>query len=73
MPAAMAGACAAAITPKEILVMGGFSQATNDYIDLAFTFNTATHEWVTKHMAYKIQKPITKLDNTYCLGNLFQE
>ena len=35
--------------------MGGFSQATNDYIDLAFTFNTATHEWVTKHMGYKIQ------------------
>ena len=44
----MMGHCLALIDPWTIMVVGGFSPETADYIDKAYFLNTKTKEWYTK-------------------------
>ena len=44
----MMGHCVATVDPWTILVVGGFSPETADYIDKAYFLNTKTKEWYTK-------------------------
>ena len=44
----MMGHCVATVDPWTILVVGGFSPETADYIDKAYFLNTKTNEWYTK-------------------------
>lgn len=43
------GHCVATLDPWTIIVAGGFSPNTNDYLDKAFIFNTKTgNSWISK-------------------------
>lgn len=44
----MMGHCVATVDPWTILVVGGFSPETADYIDQAYFLDTKTNEWYTK-------------------------
>ena len=44
----MMGHCVVTVDPWTILVVGGFSPETADYIDQAYFLDTKTNEWYTK-------------------------
>ena len=57
MPEGLLGACAAPLNFKEIIIMGGYSDLTNDYSDSAYIFSTTTYDWKKKNWAKIINGP----------------
>ena len=57
MPEGLLGTCAAPLNSKEIILMGGYSDVTNDYSDSAYIFSTTTYDWKKKNWAKIINGP----------------
>ena len=48
LPELMMGHCLTALDPWNIIVAGGFSPVTSDFIDKAYILNTKNKQWTTK-------------------------
>ncbi len=48
MPLALHGHCMASINTQEVILAGGFSPDTNDFIDTTYIYNMQTKEWKTR-------------------------
>ena len=51
LPEGILGACAAPLNSGQIILMGGYSEKTNDYTDNAYILTISTYKWETKNWA----------------------